>query len=377
MVLKTITAAIALGLLAASPARGGEPLTILAGDTGGVYFPVGIAIGKILSDGLPERTIQVQVSKGSVANLKLLAQGQGEIAFADADSIDAARRGETSAGFEAPLTNLRSVAALYPNFIQIVASAKSGIRKLSDLKGKRLSIGAAQSGTALNARAILDAAGLDETEIGAVKQSSFSDAIVQIKEDKLDATLQSAGIGVSSLNELSNTTDIVMVAVPRDVVDRMGAPFMPATIPANTYRGQNDAVPTAAVMNYLVTRADFPDDHVAKLAALIFDRLDEVKQAHPAARDMSIQSSAQEGPLPLHPGAQRYFRAKLKRAEADALNARGETRMAKGERSAALSDFVAALQIEPQHAAARDNRKALARIIEREGAMMGVPRSAK
>ena len=174
--LKPMVAALTLGLLAAIPARAGEPLTVLTGDTSGVYFPLGIAIGKLLSDGLPDRTVQVQVTKGSVANLLLLSAGKGDIAFATADAIEAARRGDSAAGFAKPLTSLRSLAALYPNTIQIVATAKSNIRRLSDLKGKRLSVGSAQSGTELNARKILSVAGLDENEIGAVKEVSFSES---------------------------------------------------------------------------------------------------------------------------------------------------------------------------------------------------------
>ena len=133
-------------------------------------------------------------------------------------------------------------------------------------------------------------------------------------------------------------------------------------------------MPTAAVMNYLVTRADLPDDAAGKLTALIFDRVDIVAGVHPAAHDISLRSAAQAGPLPPHPGAQRYFRAKLKRAEADDLNARGEKQIAKGERAAALADFTEALRRDPEHRAARDNQKALARNIEREGALMSVGR---
>lgn len=372
LVLKRTIAAISLLALASLSARAGDDLDVVTGDLSGVYFPLGIALAKNLSDALPDRNVQVRVTKGSVANLKLLGQGQGEIALAAADAIEAAQRGDREAGFDKPLANLRSLGALYPDYVQIVATAKSGIRKLADLKGKRLSVGAPQSGSAFVSQQIFAAAGLDEKEIGTVKASSFSDAITEMKEDKIDATLQSAGLGVASLNELSNTLEIVMVPVPREVVKKIGASFTAATIPAATYHGQAEIVPTASVMNYLVTRADLPDAHVTKLAALVFDHLDELKLAHPAARAISLQGAAREGPLPLHDGARAYFGPKLKRAEADALNARGEERLAKGERVAALSDFTAALKLDPQHQAARDNAKKLARIVEREGAMMGL-----
>jgi TRAP transporter TAXI family solute receptor len=371
MMPKSIIVAIALGMLAASSVRAAEPLTLLTGDTSGVYFPLGIAIAKVLSDAQPDRTVQVQVTKGSVANLKLLAGGEGEIGFADAASMQAALRGDANGGFDRPLTNLRSLGALYPDYIQIVAMAKSGIRTLGDLKGKRLSIGAAQSGSALSARKILAAAGFDEKDIATVVETSFSDAITQMKEDKIDATLQSAGLGVASLNELSNTSDIVMIGIPRNVVDRVGPPFTMGTIPANTYRGQADAVPTAAIMNHLVIRADLSDDRVANLTGLIFDRIDEIRQAHRATSELTILKATQSGPFPTHPGAERYFRIKLQRVRADAFNASGEQNLAQGLRAAALADFAAALKLDPEHRAARDNQKALARTLEREGAMMG------
>lgn len=371
---KPIIAAIAFGLLATAPARAAEPLTVLAGNTSGIYFPLGIAIGKILSDALPERIVQVQVSKGSVANLKLLADGKGDIAFADADSIEAAKRGDAAAGFAAPLTNLRSLGALYPNVIQIVASAKSGIRTLDDLKGKRLSIGAPQSGTDFNARKILAAAGFDENDLRAVQEIGFAESITQMKDDKLDATLQSAGLGVASLNELSNTSAIVMIGIAPSVVEKIGSPFVPAAIPANTYKGQNDAVPSAAVMNYLVTRADLSDEQVRRMTELIFDRLDVLTIVHPATRDMTLATAAASGPLMMHPGAMRYFRDKglMKRSDADALNSRGEARRARGELAPALADFAQALRLDPEHRAARDNRRELARELERQGATMGL-----
>lgn len=377
MTSQPIIAAIVVGLLMGTPAGAGEPLTILTGDTSGIYFPLGIGMGKLLSDGFPERTVQVQVSKGSVANLKLLADGNGEIGFAAADAIEAAKRGDAAAGFPTPLTNLRSIGALYPNYVQIVASAESGVRTLTDLKGKRLFIGAAQSEIDLSARKVLTAVGLDANDISATKEIGFSESVDQMKEGKLDATVQSAGLGVPSLNELSNTTEIVMIGIPPELVEKMGLPFVPARIPANTYKGQSEAVPSATLMNYLVTRADLPDEHVKHMTALIFERLDRLVELHRATRDMTLATATLSGPLPMHPGAAQYFRDKSlrQRGEADALNARGEARRAKGELAPALADFTEALRFDPEHRAAIDNRKALAREIERQGALMGRDRA--
>ncbi len=296
-------------LCCAAPARAADTLTILTGDTNGVYFPLGIAIGKIISDGITNRTTRVQVSNGSIENLRLLAQGKGELGFALADSLQAAMTGDAEAGFSEKLTNLRVIGALYPNYIQIVATKKSGIAKLADLKGKSLSVGEPQSGTDLNARALLDAAGLDDGEIKNLPQASFADSVARMIGGKLDATLQSTGLGVASLNRLSNDDDIVVIPIPVDLVKKIGPPFVPAVIPANTYRGQNDDVPAATIMNYLVTRADVPDDEAYRLTQLVYDSLAEIAKAHPAGDEIRLEN-APISPVPLHPGAIRYFRDK-------------------------------------------------------------------
>lgn len=310
MRMRWIAAALATLLVAAPAASAGPTLTILTGGVDGVYFPLGIAIAKIFSDNIPERTAQVQVSKGSVENLKLVAEGRGELAFTLGDTLKAAVEGDAGAGFKERLTKLRAVGALYPNYVQIVATAKSGIKTLADLKGKSLSVGAPQSGTDLNARAILQAAGLDENDIGKIKPLSFAESVTQMKDGKLDATLQSAGLGVSSLNELSNSGDIVMVPVPRDLVEKIGPPFMAATIPASTYRGQSRDIPTAAVMNYLVTSSDVADEIAYQMTKLVFDRLPELAKAHPAAGDIMLERAMLGSPAPLHPGALRYYEGK-------------------------------------------------------------------
>ncbi len=251
----------------------------------------------------------MQVSKGSVENLRLLAQGRGELAIALGDSVIAAAEGDGAAGFETRLTTLRGIGTLYPNYIQIVATAKSGIRSLADLKGKSLSIGEPQSGTDLNARALLDAAGLDDGEIRSLPQLSFAEAVAKMIDGKLDATLQSAGLGVASLNRLSDKTDIVVVPIPADIVKKIGPPFVAALIPANTYRGQNRDVPTATVMNYLVTRADVPEPLAYRMTQLVYDKLPELAKAHPAAEDIRLEAAATT-PVPLHPGALRFYREK-------------------------------------------------------------------
>jgi uncharacterized protein len=308
---KLMAAAIAVGAVLSAPAARAQAfINVLTGGTSGVYYPLGVAIGKIYSDKIPGVKTQVQATKASVENLILLQQGRGEIAFTLGDSLKAAWEGDAEAGFKTKLDKLRTIGAIYPNYIQIVATADSGIKTLADLKGKSLSVGAPKSGTELNSRAILAAAGLSYRDIGKIEYLPFAESVDLMKNRQLNATLQSAGLGVASLKDLSTSTDITVVAVPREVVDKIGPPFVPVIIPANTYAGQDKDVPTAAVINYLVTSSAVSDDLAYQMTKLIFESLPELANSHVAGRDIKLESAVMGSPVPLHPGAIRYYKEK-------------------------------------------------------------------
>lgn len=299
-------------VIAAAPGavRAQEFVNVLTGGTSGVYYPLGVALSKIYGEKVPNVRPTVQATKASVENLQLLQQSKGEIAFTLGDSLDAAWKGDEEAGFKAPLKKLRGITAIYPNYIQIVASKDSGIKTLADLKGKRLSVGAPKSGTELNARAILAAAGLSYKDLGKVEYLPFAESVELMKNRQLDATLQSAGLGVASLRDLSTSVEITVVEVPAAVVDKAGPPFVKVAIPANTYTGQTAAVPAAAVVNYLATHEGMKEETVYQMTKAIFENLPDLAAAHAAARSIKLENALDGMPLPLHPGAARYFKEK-------------------------------------------------------------------
>jgi hypothetical protein len=287
-----------------------EFVNILTGGTSGVYYPLGVAISKVLTDKVAGTRPSVQATKGSVENLNLIQGGKGEVAFTLGDSLAAAVVGSADAGFKAPLDNVQTIGAIYPNFVQIVASQESGIKSLADLKGKRVSVGAPKSGTELNARAILAAAGMSYDDLSKVEYLDFAQSVELMKNRQLDATLQSAGLGVASIRDLATSVPIVVVAVPAEVAQKMGEPFFAATIPANTYEGQGADVATVAVPNFLVTRGDLSAELVYNITAAIYDNVEELKAAHAAAKGISLEKAAKGSPAPLHPGAVKYFTEK-------------------------------------------------------------------
>ena len=284
-------------------------VTVLTGGTSGVYYPLGVALSKVYGDNIPNARTSVQSTKASAENLNLLQAGRGEVGFSLGDAVSAAWTGNEEAGFKTKLDKLRGLAGIYTNYIQIVASAESGITSLADLKGKRVSVGAPRSGTELNARAIFKGAGMSYDDLGKVEYLPFGESVELMKNRQLDATLQSAGLGVASIRDLANAIKIVVIPVPAEVVAKIGdAAYQPATIPANTYEGQGTDVQTAGIRNILVTHAGVPDDVVYGMTKSMFENLDQLVAAHAAAKAIKAEGAADNLPLPLHPGAERYYR---------------------------------------------------------------------
>ncbi len=284
-------------------------INVLTGGTSGIYYPLGVALSQVYGKALPDVKSSVQATKASAENLNLLQAGRGEVAFTLGDALSDAWKGEEEAGFKVPLKKLRTIAGIYSNYIQIVASADSGIKTLADLKGKRIAVGAPKSGTELNARAILKAAGLTYKDFARVEYLPFGESVELMKSRQLDVTLQSAGLGVAALRDLSTAVDIVVVPIPADVVKKVGdAAYQPGVIPAKTYEGQDKDIPTAAIKNFLVTHEDVPSDVVYKMTKSMFENLDAMTAAHAAAKKIDPKSAAKDSPVPLHPGAEKYYR---------------------------------------------------------------------
>ncbi|MEO6974099.1 MAG: TAXI family TRAP transporter solute-binding subunit [Rhodoferax sp.] len=308
--LRGLLALAGVTMLATAPAQAQQQfITVLTGGTSGVYYPMGVALSQIYAKAMPEAKCTVQATKASAENLNLLQAGRGEVAFTLGDSLSDAWKGNAEAGFKTPLKKLRGIAGIYPNYIQIVAAADSGVKTLADLKGKRISVGAPKSGTELNARAIFKAAGLTYADFAKVEYLPFGESVELMKNRQLDATLQSAGLGVSSLRDLATSVKIVIVPIPADVVAKVGdTAYQAGIVPANTYEGQPTNVPTAFVQNFLVTHEGVPTETVYKMTKSMFENLDHLVAAHAAAKAIRKETALVGMPVPLHPGAEKYYR---------------------------------------------------------------------
>lgn len=284
-------------------------INVLTGGQSGVYYPLGVALSQIYAKAIPNVRATAQVTKASAENLNLLQAGRGELALALADSVSDAWKGNAEAGFPNKLDKLRGLSATYSNYVQIVANADTGIKTLADLKGKRISVGAAKSGTELNARAVFKAAGLSYSDFSKVEYLPFGESVELIKNRQLDATLQSAGLGVASIRDLATSVKIIVVPVPADVIAKIGDEAYQATvIPANTYAGQTADVATAAIPNFLVTHSGVSDDLAYQMAKTMYENIDTLYAAHNAAKVIKRENAVKGMPVPVHPGAARYYK---------------------------------------------------------------------
>ena len=292
-----------------STASAQQFINVLTGGTSGIYYPIGVALSGIYSKAIPEAKATVQATKASVENLNLLQVGRGEVALTLGDSLSAAWAGNKEAGFKAPLKKLRGISAMYSNYIQVVARADSGIKTLADIKGKRVSVGAPKSGTELNARAVFSAAGLKYADFSKVEYLPYAESVELLKNRQIDVTLQSAGLGNPALRDVAAAMDVVFVPVPADVISKIGdAAYVSGTIPAGTYKGQNAPVPTASVVNFLVTHEGVSADVVYRMTKGMYQSLDQLAAAHAAAKGVKLENAARSMPIPLHPGAEKYYR---------------------------------------------------------------------
>jgi len=286
-----------------------EFINVLTGGTSGIYYPLGVALSQMYAKAIPDSKTAVQATKASVENLNLLQAGRGEVGISLGDSFSDAYKGDADAGFKAPLSKLRTISALYPNYIHFVAAADSGIKSFADIKGKRISVGAPKSGTALNSKKILEAAGIDYKDFSRVEYLSYAESVELMKNRQLDVTLLSSGAGVAALRDLATSQKVVFLTIPEEIVTKIGDPaYQVGIIPANTYEGQTEDVKTVSVQNFLVTHAGVSEQTVYTMTKTMFENLDQMVAAHAAAKGIKLENAAKNPPAPLHPGAARYYK---------------------------------------------------------------------
>ncbi|MFC3210268.1 TAXI family TRAP transporter solute-binding subunit [Planomicrobium okeanokoites] len=280
-------------------------VTIATGGASGPYNIIGTTLADTYSKTYDINS-RTQTTGASVENVNLIKEDKIEMAFTMSDVVSQAVEG--TEGFEEPTDKISQIAALYPNYVQIVTTADSGIETFEDLRGKRIAVGDQNSGVEVNARTLLEGHGITYDDIE-VDYLGYAEAADGLRAGQIDAAFLTSGLPNASLLELSQSLDIRMVSIDPADVEKIAEDksyFVALEIPADTY-GNEEAIPTAAIMNALIVKSDMSDDDVYKLTKTFFENLDTLENSHQAASDISLEA-AQEGLVaPLHPGAERYY----------------------------------------------------------------------
>lgn len=289
---------------------GKEFLTIATGGTGGTYYPLGGALASIINNDVDNTQSNVESTGGAIANLKLIASDEAQIAFVSADSAYYAYTGtEFFEGEEEEHKDLRVIGSLYPEVIQLVTSKKSGIKSIDDLVGEKVAVGDAGSGTELSARITLDAYGISYDDI----QEDFLDfgeVTTGIQDGNIAAGFVWAGIPTSSIVDLASLNDIDILPIESEKMSNIlnEYPFYnEIIIPADTYKGQEEDVPTIAANALLVTSANVDEDTIYEITKYLFEKTDEITASHVRGEDITLDTALDGVSTPLHKGSIKYF----------------------------------------------------------------------
>ena len=315
--LAAIFAAGTLALLATVAAAQQQRLFfgIATGGTGGTYYPLGGMLAQLISNkaavGGQKVSATAEAAGASVGNARLLGNKEIESAFVAADILDAAYNGTGQFNGQ-PLKNLRALGALYPETVQLITRADSGINSVRDLKGKSISSGAPGSGQYQLLTDLLRVHGMSRSDVKE-DSSSFTQAVDKIKDGNLHATLLTAGVPTAAVTDFaqSHALKVIPLSGPEIAELQKQQPYYASVpLPANTYKGQTAAVPTLAVMSVWATHEAVPEAVAYEVTKALYENTAIMGQVHVQGKNIALGTALAVGTAPLHPGAARYFKEK-------------------------------------------------------------------
>lgn len=306
-------AAIAAFSLALSPALA-QNLSIATGGTGGVYYPLGGGLAALLSKKVPGMQATAEVTGGSVANMQLIGTGKPYIAFTQADAaIDALKGQDKFAGKPIPV---RALAVLYPNRMHVVSIEGTGVAKIADLKGKRVSTGSGGSATEVFAFRVIEAAGLDKDKDMKRERLGVAESVNALKDRKIDAFFWVGGLPTGAVTDLANTpgVKIRMIDIAHLVpvmAKKHGNIYIKDVIPQRMYKGMDADNQAATVTNLLAVHQNMDDKTAYAITKAMFENVVDLVRVHAEAVNIKLENQKSENSsIPWHPGAIRFYAEK-------------------------------------------------------------------
>ena len=294
----------------ATPNFAGQSVNVVTGGQGGVYIIYGAGLADLLTKQLKVNA-SAESTAASVANMQLIRDGKAQLAFTLADTAYDAVQGRTTS-FEGKKADAKALAVLYSNYTHVIAKDGAGIKTIADLKGKRVSVGAANSGTEIIANRILEAYAIDPAKDISRERLGVADSANRLKDGGLDAFFWSGGLPTSQITDLVNGTKIVFVEHTESIKkmsDKYGPFYFNTTIPKNTYKNEAD-VTVAGVANLLVAPASMDPALARAILATMFDNKSTLELVHAEAKNLKLETATKGSPLDFHAGAIDYYKSK-------------------------------------------------------------------
>jgi uncharacterized protein len=305
---------VALGLGGDAVQAQSQQISIVTGGTGGVYYPMGGGLANILTKAIPGLQATAEVTGGSVDNLKAVGAGQADVGFSMTDAGLDAFNGQGKFSSKLPL---RTLAVIYPNVMHVVTVDSSGVTKVADMKGKRVSTGSPGSATEVMALRVLEAAGLDPDKDVRRERLGAAESVSAQKDGKIDAFFWVGGLPTAAITDLAATPNTRMKLIDHEeLIEKMNAKYgklyAPSPIRASVYPGQTADNKASSVWNVLVVNASMPDKLAYDITKTLFDKRDDLIAVHKEAANIKLenQSNANAASIPFHPGALKYFTEK-------------------------------------------------------------------
>jgi TRAP transporter TAXI family solute receptor len=293
----------------ATPNFEGRTLNIVTGGTGGVYIVYGAGLADVLSKKM-KVAASAQQTTASVDNMKFIGQGKADLAFTLADTAYDSTQGKAPQFTEK--VDAKVLAVLYTNFTHLVTKDGSGITKVADLKGKRVSMGSAGSGTEIIGNRTLEAYGLDPAKDIQRERLGIADSANGLRDNKIDAFFWSGGLPTAAVNELANAIKLKFIDLSEGIAkmaSTYGPFYVPVKIPAGVYKDVPE-ITVSGVQNLLVVNSKFDAAFAKAILTTMFDSKSDLEVIHSEAKNLKLETAIVGSPIPFHEGAIEFYKAK-------------------------------------------------------------------
>lgn len=286
-----------------------QRVSLVTAGTGGAWYPIGGGLADLMNKKASTITVSAEVSQGGIENVRLVHGDKAQFGFVNFDAAYFGYNGE--APFDDGKKDIAGVAALYPSTLQIVVLDNSAIKTVNDLKGKRVVVGPPASSSAVMGYNVLAEYGITKDDIRGL-QLTFAEGADALKDGNADALFVASAHPNSVVMDLTATKAIRLVPIAPDMQEKVNQKFGyygKVNIPKGTYKGQEEDIPTLSLSTMIITNKVASDEIVYDFVRVLYDNLEETRDFHSVMSSV-VWEDAASMPIPLHPGAEKYFKEK-------------------------------------------------------------------